>query len=228
LRQTGPWQYANLVLLAVILMLSVVSAAAKAEGLFRTHEIYSTNLAPFKKWDLVVARTEQQEADPSGFCRDGAQPCVATQWQSLVAELSALPIRERVARVNDAMNRLPYVTSLANWHDPDHWETPFEFLARGGQCEDYAIAKFMALAASGVPERDLRLVVVRDTVKALDHAILVVYVDGDPLVLDNQIKQVTRAAELDRYTPYYSINRTGWWSHLRDNPSTGRRFASFQ
>ena len=107
-----------------------------------------------------------------------------------------------------------FVSAEANWGNPDHWETPFEFLARGGQCEDYAIAKYMALAASGVPENSMRLAVVRDTYRSLDHAVAIVMVDGEELVLDNQIKTITTAESDGRYVPYYSINSTGWWRNL--------------
>ena len=60
----------------------------------------------------------------------------------------------------------------------------------------------------------MRLVVVHDLETRLDHAVTIVYVDGDALVLDNQMKQVVPASQLRRYVPYYSINRTGWWYHL--------------
>jgi predicted transglutaminase-like cysteine proteinase len=209
---------------ALIAVLLAGLIPARAEGLFHTRELFSTDLAPFKKWDIVVERAAQEQNTASS-CQASTRDCPAAEWQSLIAELRALPLRARVERANEVLNQRPYVTSEANWHDPNHWETPYEFLARGGQCEDYAIAKFMALAASGVPERDLRLVVVRDMVKFLDHAILVVYVDGEPLVLDNQVRDVTPAARVDRYVPYYSINRTGWWYHQHDN-ATNSRFAS--
>ncbi len=191
-------------------------AQADATGLFGTRELYSDNLAAFTKWDGVVARTDAQMRHPRDICDagTGTQVCVADWWQSFVAELARLPLRERVMRANAVLNRVRYVSAEANWHDPNHWETPFEFLTRGGQCQDYAIAKFMALAAAGVPESALRLVVVHDTETSLDHAITVVYVDGEALVLDNQVKDVVPAVELVRYVPYYSINRTGWWYHV--------------
>ena len=216
--------YGPFLLALVALFLIAGFAPVRAEGLFHTRELFSTDLAAFTKWDRVVERAEQEQHS-TATCTAATPGCAAAEWQALVAELRALPLRARVERANDVLNRRPYVTSQANWHDPDHWETPYEFLERGGQCEDYAIAKFMALAASGVPERDLRLVVVRDTAKLLDHAILVVYVDGEPLVLDNQIKEVTPAARVTGYVPYYSINRTGWWYHQHDG-ATGARLAS--
>jgi predicted transglutaminase-like cysteine proteinase len=203
------------ILIALLLLLCDAGLArAASSGLFGTQELYSSNLAPFAKWDGVVVRTEAEHADPRGLCVPADRACVADWWRNFVAELANLPLRERVERANAVLNRVRYVTAEANWHDPDHWETPFEFLVHGGQCEDYAIAKFMALEQSGVPEAELRFVVVRDTLESADHAVTVVYVDGEALVLDNQADAVLPARTLARYVPYYSINRSGWWYHV--------------
>ena len=201
-------------IIACVIALVCAAPRAYADGLFGTREQFSADLAAFTKWDGVVARTEHEMRNAGPPC----QTCVAAEWHDFIAELAALPLRERVVRANDVLNRVRYVSAVVNWRDPDHWETPYEFLARGGQCQDYAIAKFMALTASGVPESALRLVVVHDRVTGLDHAVTVVYVDGEAMVLDNQVHEVVPSSRLPRYVPYYSINRTGWWYHLPRTP----------
>jgi predicted transglutaminase-like cysteine proteinase len=202
-----------LVAFALALLWMAPLAGAENAGLFGTHEQFSSDLVAFTKWDGVIARTDRELRNGGASCRATGQPCITQWWRDFIAELAALPLRARVARANEVLNRLPYVSAVENWHDPDHWETPYEFLARGGQCQDYAIAKFMALAASGVPQEALRFVVVHDRTTGADHAITVVSVDGEMLVLDNQTNAVIPAARLRRYAPYYSINRTGWWYH---------------
>jgi hypothetical protein len=52
-----------------------------------------------------------------------------------------------------------------------------------------------------------------DRLSGLDHAIDVVTVDGAPLVLDNQVQDVTPAAGNERYQPYYALNDRGWWAY---------------
>ena len=43
---------------------------------------------------------------------------------------------------------------MAQWGVPDRWSPPLETLATGrGDCEDYAIAKYVALTAAGIPHR---------------------------------------------------------------------------
>ncbi len=103
--------------------------------------------------------------------------------------------------------------------DPAHWETPFEFMRRNGQCQDYAITKFLLLRALGVPDDAMRLVVLRDIRRQVDHAVLVVTVAGRSLMLDNLAPRVVSAAANSDYRAYYSINEAGWWLHL-PNPLT--------
>jgi predicted transglutaminase-like cysteine proteinase len=213
------------VVAAFFLALLAFAAAAPAEaaGLFGTREVFSQNLVPFTKWDGVVARTERDFAAQPAQCDTTTAmvpACAADRWRAFVAELKALPLRERVERANAVLNQIRYVPAITNWHDLNHWETPYEFLARGGQCQDYAIAKFMALEQSGVPEEALRLAVVHDTYLGVDHAVAVVYVDGEALVLDNLAPDVRPDSEIDRYVPYYSINRLGWWYHVPGSART--------
>jgi predicted transglutaminase-like cysteine proteinase len=95
-----------------------------------------------------------------------------------------------------------------------YWETAFEFLHYGGQCQDYAIAKYLLLRAAGVPADQMRMVVLRDTAINLDHAVLAVYVDGQPQLLDNLRNDIVAANSVSDYHPYYSINENGWWYHF--------------
>ena len=167
------------------------------------------------RWQSVMARYSAQERNP--VCAAGAiSACPARAWRSLIDEVRVLDLRDRVERVNAFFNRVPYVSAESNWHDISHWETPYEFLARGGQCEDYAIAKYLALRESGVPEELLRFVVVHDNLSNLDHALTIVEVNHIPLALDNQLARVTAAWELQkRYDPYYALNEDGWFAFER-------------
>jgi predicted transglutaminase-like cysteine proteinase len=91
--------------------------------------------------------------------------------------------------------------------------TPLEFLAYGGQCQDYAIAKYVALRQAGVPADQMRIVILRATARGEDHAVLVVNVDGEAMMLDNLRTGVVPANSEASYRPYYSINESGWWQH---------------
>ena len=215
--------------LAVFFVLAAPDAALAANrdtappALFGTHEIFSADSSAFFKWHGMLARFAAERRQARALCAPSvAEPCEPAEWAAMVAELKGLDLRAKVERVNAAMNRHPYVPSYANWHESNHWETPFEFLRKGGQCQDYAIAKYLLLREAGVPASLLRVVVVRDTRLGLDHAVTVAYVNGEALVLDNQEQEVMPAARVVRYQPYYSINEQGWWLHR----GAGARYAA--
>jgi len=183
-------------------------------ALFGTHETYSAGIERFYKWTGMLGRWATERRQASQTCVLGRTTgCEPREWRRIVDLLTPLEFRAKLDAVNKLVNRYPYTPSAANWLEPNHWETPFEFLAKSGQCQDYAIAKFMLLRAAGVPNELLRVVVLRDRRLALDHAVTVAYVDGEALMLDNQIPDVVPVARIHHYQPYYSINETGWWLH---------------
>ena len=181
---------------------------APRSGLFGTEEVYSSDNAAFTKWNGMLARYRAQLAETES-CDD----CAATEWRELLARMTGLPFSAKLEAVNTAINRHPYVTSMRNWGETNHWETPLEFLRKGGQCQDYAIAKYLALRAAGVPADRLRLVVLRDMRLEIDHAVTVAYGEGEAWVLDNQSAVLAPAESLLHYQPYYSISEQGWWLH---------------
>lgn len=194
------------------------AVSRRAPKLFGTREIYSADIAPFDKWTGMLARFHlEQEAVQRACASAAAAGCEPPEWRQLVGVLRSLDLRAKLDRANAAVNRHPYVASQRNWSESNHWETPFEFLRKSGQCQDYAIAKYLLLRAAGVPTAQLRVLVLRDTRLGLDHAVAVAYVEGEAFLLDNQIGAVVPAASVHHYQPYYSINEEGWWLHVGPN-----------
>jgi predicted transglutaminase-like cysteine proteinase len=214
----------HLVLALAFLALAIagIDAEARQAGgdafvyprLFGTAEVHSSAIDRFYKWTGMLQRWERARTAALQPCAPGQlDGCEPQEWRRIVATLAPLDTRAKLDAVNALVNRYPYIPSAVNWREPNYWETPYEFLSHSGQCQDYAIAKFMALRAAGVPNEQLRLVVVRDTRLGQDHAVLVAYVDGKALMLDNQIADVVPVESAQHYRPYYSINETGWWLH---------------
>lgn len=197
-------------------------ATAPGSGLFGTREMIGHDFARFRQWRAVMERSRAQFAAARGICAPGETvDCVPREWAALVAQLKGLPLRSQIALANDALNRHPYVPTETNWHRAMYWETPLEFLARGGQCQDYAIAKYELLRQAGVPAAAMRLVVLHDDALDVDHAVLVVYVDGEAMVLDILNPAIVPAASVTDYRPYYSINEDAWWYHLGPHSMEG-------
>ena len=201
---------------------SFFPAAAPASraypALFGTREAYSPDNSAFFKWTGMLARFHAELQNSTGPCTvDRTKDCVPTEWSELVGDLRDLDVRTKAARVNQMINRHPYIPSMRNWGEINHWETPFEFLRKSGQCQDYAITKYMLLRAAGVPAERLRLVVLHDAHLGLDHAVTVIYIDGTALMLDNQLRDMVPVDTVQHYQPYYSINEQGWWLHRGPN-----------
>jgi len=190
---------------------------------FPSQVIHSADLAPFTRWTSVETRFAAQELP--GICTaDTDGTCTQARWATLIDDLKARPLANRIEHVNQVLNAIPYMPATQNWGSPAYWETPFEFLARGGQCQDYAISKYLALAASGVPDSAMRVAVVHDRQTNQDHAILIVTVDGHDLVLDNMTPAVDPLESVTRYRAYYAINNSGWWAYF----DSTTRFAGTQ
>ena len=185
--------------------------------LFDTQEIFHGDTAPFKLWTDMLRRANAEFAAAPASCTDRRPECAMNEWSQLVARLAPLPVREKVIHANVALNAVPYALSTRNWGRAGYWEAPLEFLTYGGQCQDYAITKYMLLLQAGVPADQMRIVVLRATVRGEDHAVLVVNIDGEALMLDDERTGVVPADAETSYSPYYSINQIGWWQHIAPN-----------
>ena len=191
------------------LLCGPASAASNtpADSIFGTKELHSSNLNMFPKWRDALRRFETELKTCSGGS------CKVQEWNAFIDSVRAIPPEDQIRAVNREMNDKPYVTDPVNWHMPDYWATPLQFLRKDGDCEDYAISKYMALKALGFKADDLRIVVLQDTNLNVPHAVLVVFQQGRALVLDNQVSGVVPASSIHHYHPFYSINEDGWWLH---------------
>lgn len=175
--------------------------------LFGTTETRSNDITAFKKWTDVMQRFENQMHSASS-----SSPRVM-MWKSEIQRLQGKSQREQIEGVNAFMNDITYIEDSDNYSKTDYWATPLEFLSRGGDCEDFAIAKYASLRALGFSTDQLRVAIVTDKIKNIPHAILIVYADDGTFVLDNQSASVKSASAVDRYDPIFSINSTSWWRH---------------
>jgi predicted transglutaminase-like cysteine proteinase len=193
-------------------LVSVANAAFAPVGyypaLFGSAERKSGNLKPFVKWTGMFERFEASMATPEGSKVIGA-------LKNDLKSLQGQPLRVMAQQVDRLINQTTYIEDSKNWGKSDYWGTPIEFLTRGGDCEDFAITKYTALRALGVPEDRLRIAIVHDIQKDIPHAILIVYADEGAMILDNQSKTTRFADTINNYRPIFSINRQGWWLHSK-------------
>lgn len=145
------------------------------------------------------------------------------QWAAISSRAATQSPHERLQMVNNWVNRhIVYSedgpndrrNDHRNDRPNDHWANLTETIARGrGDCEDFAIAKMQLLERAGVRADALYLVIVADTVRNVDHAVLAVREDGAFLVLDNRTDRIMRSGEITDYRPIFSFASHFAWTH---------------
>lgn len=146
------------------------------------------------------------------------EDCTTDDWQAMLYAATSLPAKAQLDMVNSWANKIRYVEDRSNWAMADYWQTTEEFIARGGDCEDYAITKYFGLKQLGFAAEDMRIVVLFDQQLRLHHAVLLVELDGEVWMLDNQMSSVTAFSEATHYRPIYSLNENNWWMHKTLKP----------
>ncbi|QIG98980.1 transglutaminase-like cysteine peptidase [Bradyrhizobium sp. 6(2017)] len=166
----------------------------------------------WRKWrglesDLARERTILEQ------CRQNTAGCPshAAQFLRLIGAIKSKSGRDRLDEANRAVNQvIRYVSDFAQHGEADRWTAPLATFATGkGDCEDYAIAKLIALGEAGFPSEDLRLVLGRDRAIRQDHAVLAARLDGHWLILDSRRSELIDDGELGNFTPMFAINDRG-------------------
>ena len=115
-----------------------------------------------------------------------------------------------LAEINRAINlAIRPMEDLEQYGEVDVWSSPLvTFNTGAGDCEDYAIAKYVALQMVGIPAQDLRIVVVVD-VDGKGHAVTSVRSDGHWLILDNQQMAMVEDVDARTYRARFVIEESG-------------------
>jgi predicted transglutaminase-like cysteine proteinase len=179
---------------------------------------FALNLVPvtkggvLDKWNGVVAdiRAENEILDR---CRGDARHCpaAAQRFLAIIAEGRNHEGRARIGVVNRAINlAIQPVSDLAQWGVEDRWTSPLATLTSGrGDCEDYAIAKYVALLEAGVAESDVRLIIVRDIATGDDHAVVAARVDEKWIILDNRRLTLLEDVAMPHVLPLFALDQEG-------------------
>jgi predicted transglutaminase-like cysteine proteinase len=139
------------------------------------------------------------------------------EWQTLIGQLRSRSQIKLLDRVNQAVNRVRYVSDGG-----DVWQTPTEFLRKGGDCEDYALAKYLVLRQLGVPPSRMRVLALAARPGIQSHSVLVVETPKGQVVLDNQRADAYSLGSGVTSRIVYGFNDTNWWVSL----GSGRALAN--
>lgn len=136
------------------------------------------------------------------------------KWREVLLSDTHVDEARKLELVNRFFNTLPFVSDMEHWGKLDYWATPIEFLeTNGGDCEDFAIAKYLTLREIGVPSERLRITYVKAMTLNQAHMVLTYYPtsDAEPYVLDNLQPDIKPASQRQDLIPVYSFNGDNLW-----------------
>ncbi len=154
---------------------------------------------------------------------------VALKWQKLLGQVRGLSDREKIAMVNAFFDvQIRYQTDDQLWKKRDYWASPLETLGHGrGDCEDYAIAKYISLRYLGLEDDKLRLIYVKAKMGGVRSTVTQAHMvlgyfstpTAEPLILDSLISQVLPASQRRDLIPVFSFNGEGIWAQGKGKSS---------
>lgn len=102
----------------------------------------------------------------------------------------------------------------------NHWNSPFEtLLSHRGDCEDYAIVKYVALREAGLSSYDVKILILRILFPNEFHAVAAARVNGEWLILDNRRLTLVPDTDMIRATPKFLLDEDGVHRFVPSNPT---------
>jgi hypothetical protein len=163
-----------------------------------------------EKWRAVKTDIDREQQVLARCRALFACPVVAQNLLAIVAEGTGRSGVARVGLINRAVNLAITSTSdEAQWGVVDHWSSPFETLqSHRGDCEDYAILKYVALLHAGISHDDVKIVILHN-LPMEGHAVVAARVNGQWLILDNRRLALIRDTEMVGSIPKFVLDEDG-------------------
>ncbi len=198
------------------------SSKRYSNGVFGSVEVAARAVDPddagnlISQWGRILAWMRSEDAvfrsciSYQAYCRTPE----LSAWRDLILSAKRQGPMGRMNVVNRYFNQWPYLLDEEVYNRSDYWATPTEFMRKSGDCEDFAIAKFMALRHLGFRNDDMRIVVITDKIRSRVHAVLAVYFGREVLILDSLSDEILPHTAYEQYVAHYSVNETAQWEHI--------------
>jgi predicted transglutaminase-like cysteine proteinase len=210
-------QYIASMLLLIGLLCPAAQAAGQPDPLAD-----ATARRAAAKWRDVLARIDSEE-ETLAACRASPDACspAARRLLQLVELGRQRAGRARLGEINRAVNLSIKATSdWSQYGVDDFWSAPLATIEKGaGDCEDYAILKYLALREAGVSPNDLRLLIVSYPRRRTIHAVLAVHLDEEWLLLDNLTMVMVNSLEATQYRPLIALDSDATTTFAAGSPA---------
>lgn len=174
-----------------------------------------------KMWDEVMARHDPEKV--FGKNQKLMNTYRKEQWRNIVDNWRGMSRDKQLRVINGFFNNWPSKSDQQNYGEKEYWASPEEMLRKGsGDCEDYAIIKYLALRYLNWPTEDMWLVLVQDKKKKTHHAVLAARYGSQIFILDNLSKPryllIPDETYMKNYMPFYAINERSSWIFAMPQP----------
>ncbi|WP_017223672.1 transglutaminase-like cysteine peptidase [Moritella dasanensis] len=135
-------------------------------------------------------------------------------WLAIMANAGNASAAGKLAQVNGFFNQLQFIDDSKLWGVENYWATPIEFIGvNGGDCEDFAIAKYFSLLELGISDDKMRITMVKSLTLNQYHMVVAYYPTPGavPLILDNIDGEIKPADQRNDLLPVYSFNGKKLW-----------------
>lgn len=171
-----------------------------------------------QKWFHLKDRLDDEMVQLA-LCDGDREGCASPAALKLLAIVDQARAREGRARLGETNRAINLSIRPADDGADDIWSSPLATFQRGaGDCEDYAIAKLVALRLAGMAAEDLRIVVVRDTRAGQAHAVVAARLDGHWLMLDNRRMAMVEDEAARTYQPLFVLYQSAVLKYV-DEPA---------
>ena len=177
----------------------------------------------FSSWWEVVVKHEQQK---SNFQKCKIEPfsCQGKlrSYSHIIEQAKNLSREDQIELVHRYINRTPYDDDKVIRHYDQEgsqigvtrtsWKTLYDFLIEGGDCEDYATAKYFMLVELGIKVSDLRVVVTYSDKLFGYHAVLALRQPDNSIWLLDSNYPIKKNSHMG-YRWIYAMNEQAVWDH---------------
>lgn len=163
-----------------------------------------------RKWQAVLARWGEEESQIEACEERTCRSKSIARWRDIRDGAKKLEPEAQLEFVQRRINAsIRYETDARVFGVADYWASPLEVIMKAGDCEDFAIAKYLMLRQLGFATSQMKIIALRDHASGEFHAILAVRRDDAWVFLDNRFQRLATEADYANTTPLASVDDDG-------------------
>ena len=229
LSQEHPLRYAARRLWVTITITTMLNGCQSHSQLnqypfFEPHRL--TDAEQFSSWWNTLNK-HQEQAEALSRCQTKPADCQGKlrSYGHVIKEAKNLNRTEQLELIHHYINGTKYDEDKVTHHYDQEsdkkqvtrssWKTLYNFLLKGGDCEDYATAKYFMLRELGFANSDLRVVVTYSTKLFGYHAVVAVRQPDNSIWLLDSEYPIKKNSHMG-YRYVYAMNEQTVWDHRDD------------